>query len=86
MKTALFTAGLTALYPTHLAGRVNTALNFLVFTGSFAIQWLVGVALDRFTPLIGMKNAFDAVFLALLGLQAAGLVLLLLRVPTAVRR
>ena len=77
---------LTALYPTHLAGRVITALNFLVFTGSFAIQWLVGVALDRFTPLIGMKSAFDAVFLALLGLQAAGLVLLLLRVPTAVRR
>ncbi len=77
---------LTALYPSQLAGRVNTALNFLVFTVSFAVQWLVGVALDSFSSLIGMKSAFDVVFLALLGLQAVGLVVLLFRLPTAVRR
>ena len=78
--------GLAVLYPAHLTGRVNTALNFLVFVGSFAVQWLVGVAIDRFTPSLGLKGAFDMVFVVLLGLQAVGLAFLLPRLPVAAGR
>lgn len=73
---------LTAFYPRERGGRVNTALNFLVFTSSFAIQWLVGVAIDALAPSLGLKGAFDAAFIVLLTLQAAGLTLLLARMPT----
>jgi MFS family permease len=73
---------LAAFYPRELAGRVNTALNFLVFTSSFAIQWLVGVGLDAFGGALGLKGAYDAAFGVLLALQVAGLALLLSRMPT----
>lgn len=36
-------AALTQHFPVHLAGRVNTAVNLLVFVAAFAGQWLVGV-------------------------------------------
>jgi hypothetical protein len=74
---------LAAFYARELAGRVNTALNFLVFTSSFAIQWLVGVAIEAYAPALGIAGAFDAVFGVLLALQVAGLALLLLRLPAS---
>jgi len=77
---------LTGAYPVHLSGRVNTALNFLMFVGSFLIQWLIGVAIVRFAPALGLKGVFDAVFAILLALQVAGLAFLLLRRPETVRR
>lgn len=36
-------AALTQHFPVHLAGRVNTAVNLLVFMAAFTGQWLVGV-------------------------------------------
>ena len=33
-------------YPVALAGRVNTALNLMVFIGAFGIQWGFGTAVD----------------------------------------
>jgi predicted MFS family arabinose efflux permease len=72
---------LAAFYPRELAGRINTALNFLVFTSSFAIQWLVGVAIEAYAPALGIAGAFAAAFGVLLALQVAGLALLLLRMP-----
>lgn len=77
---------LAALYPLALAGRVNTALNFLIFTASFAIQWLVGVAIDAFAGTLGLKGAFDLSFAVLLALQAFGLAILLSRMPKAGER
>ena len=72
---------MTARFPDHLAGRVITALNFLVFVGSFVVQWLTGVAIDLMAPTLGLEGAFDRVFLVLLALQAIGLAVLLLRMP-----
>ncbi len=63
---------LSAAFPKHLAGRVNTALNLGVFVGAFAIQWLFGVAVD-----VGQAAGLDATaayrasLAALLVLQAA---------------
>jgi len=39
---------LTASFPVALSGRVNTALNLLVFVGAFGLQWGIGAAVDAF--------------------------------------
>jgi predicted MFS family arabinose efflux permease len=41
-------AGLSQTFPRHLAGRVNTGMNLLVFVASFGFQWGVGVVIDQF--------------------------------------
>lgn len=42
----LFYPVLSTAFPPELTGRVNTALNFLVFLGAFAIQWGAGLVID----------------------------------------
>jgi len=37
---------LSAVFPVALSGRVNTALNLMVFVGAFGLQWGIGAALD----------------------------------------
>jgi predicted MFS family arabinose efflux permease len=68
-------ADLTQRFPAALAGRVNTALNLVVFAGAFAAQWGIGVVIGRFAasgapiPLAGFRAGFGL----MLALQAAGL-------------
>jgi predicted MFS family arabinose efflux permease len=76
---------LTALYPRAFAGRVNTALNFLVFVVAFAVQWLVGVSINVFGPSLGVKGAFDVALITLIVLQIIGLAVLLPRIPAAAK-
>jgi len=37
-------------FPPHMAGRVNTALNLMVFIGAFTIQWGIGGIIDLWAP------------------------------------
>lgn len=46
-------AVLTRRFDGHLAGRVNTSLNLLIFLAAFVIQWGVGAALGRFAKIDG---------------------------------
>ncbi|MDR9468535.1 MFS transporter [Marinospirillum sp.] len=73
----LMYAALSQQFPKKLAGRVNTALNLLVFSSAFLIQWLIGVLIGLWPadsegnyPLLAYISAFAAVagcqFLALL--------------------
>ncbi len=39
-------AGLSQVFPRALAGRVNTAINMLVFVGAFVFQWAIGAIID----------------------------------------
>ena len=39
-------AYLSQCFPAHLAGRVNTGLNLLVFIAAFAAQWGIGAVID----------------------------------------
>jgi len=39
-------AVLSQTFPRHLSGRVNTAINVLVFVSAFAAQWGIGVVID----------------------------------------
>lgn len=46
MGSAIYYAALATRFPTASSGRVTTALNMLVLGTAFALQWIVGLALD----------------------------------------
>ena len=46
--TTLAQTGVSLAFPVALAGRANSAFNLLVFAGSFAVQWGVGLLIDLF--------------------------------------
>lgn len=61
---------LSALFPVALSGRVNTALNLVVFIGAFGLQWGMGVLADVFgSSGIQSTSALRATFLVLLAAQ-----------------
>lgn len=47
---SLMYAALTRQFPVELAGRVNTALNLLLFVCAFLLQWLMGVVVSQWEP------------------------------------
>lgn len=63
-------AGLTQDFGAHLAGRVNTALNMVVFVAAFVTQWLLGVIIGGWTAgggsfaLAGYRVGFGALMAA----------------------
>ena len=75
-------AVLSQHYPRNLSGRVNTAINLLVFIGAFTLQWLIGRIIDSW-PLLeqgqyspqGFQTAFGVVFL----LQCCALIWLIIQ-------
>ncbi len=69
-------ASLSQGFPPHLAGRVNTGLNLLVFVIAFAVQWGIGTVIDLWPR--GDDGSFaaagyQAAFAIVLGMQIAGL-------------
>ncbi|OGA96351.1 MAG: hypothetical protein A3E79_04240, partial [Burkholderiales bacterium RIFCSPHIGHO2_12_FULL_61_11] len=58
---------LTAAFPIAISGRVNTALNLMVFVGAFGLQWGIGAAVDAFAAGgMARPSAFRLTFAALL--------------------
>jgi len=64
-------AALSQQFPPHLAGRLNTSLNLLVFIASFALQWSIGAVIDLWPQTAqggynptGFKAAFSALVAA----------------------
>lgn len=61
-------------FPRHLVGRVNTALNLMVFVCAFSSQWGIGAVIDLW-PVSGEGNyhvaGYQAAFGLFLALQAA---------------
>lgn len=61
---------LAAAFPVALSGRVNTALNLLVFAGAFGLQWGIGAAVDAFVASgMGRADSFRATLGCLLVAQ-----------------
>ena len=59
-------------YNPALAGRVNTALNLMVFVGAFCIQWGFGAAVDALQAGgYALRAAYQITFGGLLALQVA---------------
>ncbi len=76
---------LAAAFPVALSGRVNTALNLLVFVGAFVLQWGIGAAVDGFAGSgMGRVDAFKATFAALLAAQVVAFVWFLVPVKRTV--
>ncbi|MCP5365313.1 MAG: MFS transporter [Hyphomicrobiales bacterium] len=61
-------AALSQSFPLHLAGRVNTALNVLVFITAFLAQWAIGGVIDAW-PGVDPKQGYRAAFSMMLALQ-----------------
>lgn len=73
---SLMYAALTQQFPKALAGRVNTALNLLLFVSAFLLQWLMGVIVAQWPAdsLAGYPDvAYQVSFLLCAGLQGAAL-------------
>ncbi len=70
---------LTGAFPRELSGRVNTALNFVVFVSAFVTQGAVGYVVDATKPALGLGGAYTVAFGILLVLQVAGLAWFLVR-------
>lgn len=73
-----------ASFPAAMAGRVNTALNCIVFLMAFLVQWLFGVVLEIFADADGAitRIGYQAGFAALLLLQLAAYLPLWLTKPS----
>ena len=68
-------AVLSQAFPPHLAGRVNTSVNMLVFVLAFLGQWGLGIVIDLFPPAPGggyAPEAYRASLGLIASLQAAG--------------
>jgi MFS family permease len=59
-------------FPPAQAGRVNTALNSLVFSWAFVVQWTMGLIIDRWPAVDGHyhPDAYRAAFATFLVVQA----------------
>ncbi len=68
-------AVLSQSFPPHLAGRVNTALNLLVFVAAFGTQWGIGAIIDLWPRQESgyPGEAYQTAFGTMLALQAAAL-------------
>jgi MFS family permease len=66
---------LCSRFPLALAGRVNTALNLMTFSGAFVLQWGFGVLVDRLTGAgLAPREAYQWTLGLLLALQIASFV------------
>lgn len=75
---------LTAAFPVALSGRVNTALNLMVFIGAFGLQWGIGAAVDALANGgMSRSDAFQATFGALLAAQTLAFAWFLRAAPRA---
>ena len=69
-------AELSRQFPMHMAGRVNTGLNLLVFVAAFAGQWGIGAIINLWAPSAAgtfPAAAYQVAFGVMLLLQVLGL-------------
>lgn len=72
------------LYPKHMAGRVLTTFNLVMFAGVFIIQWGVGLLTDLFKFFgLNSRNALTCAFLCLVICQALSLIFYFKAKPSA---
>jgi MFS family permease len=73
---------LTASFPVSISGRVNTALNLMVFIGAFGLQWGFGTAVEAFAASgLSRADAFRMTLGTLLVLQVLAFAWFLIPVP-----
>ena len=84
MSSTLYFAVLARSFPVEISGRVNTALNMLIFTSAFLLQWLIGAVLEGLVQGgYAAATAHAAVLSSILCAEVAALIWL---APGLVRR
>lgn len=69
-------------FPKHIAGRILTTYNLMIFMGSFAVQWGFGLLIDLFQSLgFGLAQALTGAMGCLVTLQFLSLFWFLTRNP-----
>ena len=82
--TTLAYSQLSAVFPVSVSGRVNSALNLMMFAGAFGLQWGIGAAVEYFaTGGMARSAAFVLTFTVLLATQALAFVWFLLPAKAA---
>jgi predicted MFS family arabinose efflux permease len=78
----------TALaFPRHMAGRVLTTFNLVMFGGAFSIQWGIGLLTDLFVTLhASPRAALTLSFTCLVMMQLVSLCWFVMRRPNALTR
>lgn len=87
-SAALSYAIVSRRFPRELAGRVNTALNLLIFVAAFCIQWGIGAIMDLWPQSGGRYpvSAYRAAFGVIAALQIASwLAIMPMREPGPMR-
>ena len=75
----LYYAALSQHFPKQIAGRVNTAMNLLVFVGAFLLQWGIGVVIDHWSAVDEFSvTGYRVALSVLVALQALALLWYLL--------
>ena len=69
-------------FPGHVAGRILTTSNLMIFIGTFLVQWAIGLAVDTFNK-FGMTqtSALRMAFTCLVVLQILSLIWFVMRKP-----
>lgn len=75
---------LSQAFPVTMTGRANTALNLIVFSSAFALQWLFGAIVGLWPAETGHyhPDGYRAAFMLLLGLQLAAFAWLMIGTRT----
>jgi predicted MFS family arabinose efflux permease len=82
-------AALTPYFPSSVAGRLSTTLNFFMFGLGFALQWGIGVIVNQYpTTTVGRYSAlgYETAFTVVAVIEALILVWTLFALPRALKR
>ncbi len=82
-------AALTPHFPSNVAGRLSTTLNFFMFSMGFALQWGIGVIVNQYpTATVGRYAAtgYETAFTAVAAIEAVILVWTFFALPRAMKR
>jgi sugar phosphate permease len=82
-------AALTPYFPSGVAGRLSTTLNFLMFGLGFALQWGIGVIVNQYpTTTAGRYSAlgYETAFTVVVAIEVVILVWTLFALPRALKR
>jgi hypothetical protein len=82
--TILYYAAFSQRFPKQISGRVNAAVNVLVFMGAFLFQWGIGVVIQYWSRGAAFSiEGYRVAFLGLLVLELLTLLWFLLFKPQA---
>jgi predicted MFS family arabinose efflux permease len=82
-------AALTPNFPSAVAGRLSTIINFMMFGLGFVLQWCIGLIVNRFpteTPGRYAQAGYETAFIVVAAIEVAIIVWTLFALPRAMKQ